>query len=136
MRGQVYVKTARGQVLTGTFQFFSSNLFPNWLEPPYRAENDEERVYVRMIDGHGLIGNLVPLHNNVPNEYFRGNHCFIQLPNNIILHSILRPYTNYAVNIPRNTRVSIRIPGEPLTIYAGALEPLGSHHPSWLPQQM
>ena len=134
MRGRVYVKTPRGQVFTGTFQFFSNNLFPNWIEPPYRAENDEERVYVRMVDGHGLIGNLVPFLNDVPNEYLRGNHCFIHLPNNITLHSALRPFTNYAVRIPRITRVIMRIPGEPHVIYAGALEPLDSHRPSWIPQ--
>ena len=135
MRGRVYVKTSGGQVFTGTFQFFSNNLFPNWIEPPYRAENDEERVYVRMTDGHGVIGNLVPFYNHVPDTNFLGNHCFIKLPNNMILHSKLRPFPNYVVRIPRSTRVMIRIPGEPLTIYAGTLVPLDSHRPAWLAQQ-
>ena len=88
-----------------------------------------------MHDGNGLIGNLMPFHNNSRNEPGRGYHCYIRLLNNVLLHAVLRPYPNHAVNIPtRSTHVYVRLPGQPHIIYSGALEPLHGSRPSWLPQ--
>ena len=135
MRGQIYVKKPSGQVFTGAFRFPMNNLLPHWLEPPYIASNDEERIYIKIVGGNGFVGNLVPFLEGISNDFLRGYHLYIQIPNNVLLHAVLQPRTNYAINIPRSTRVYVRLPGQPHVIYSGALTPLRGYRPSWLPHE-
>ena len=130
-RSQVYVDTP-SEVFVGTLEFFSNNLYPDWIGAPHREENDEDRVYVRMYGGIGLIANLVPFHNNTHSHHQPGYYCYIPLSNNILLFSYLRD-NDYALNRWRSTRVVVRIPSQAPHIFSGVLEPLHDYRPLWLP---
>ena len=82
-----------------------------------------------MYGGNGLITNLVPLH------YYQGSHraydyrCYIQLPNDTVVHAFLEPGTQ-AREFSRSTCVFVRIPDGFNRTYSGVLVPLHRYRPS------
>ena len=128
LRSHVYVQTPGDHVFVNTFPFLSQNQVPNW---PNNTENYEIKVYVRMYGGNALITNLVPLHNYARSGHVHGYHCYILLPNDILLHAYLQP-SIHTRSLQRSTCVFVRIPGGHNLIYSGVLEPWNDYRPLWL----
>ena len=131
LRSQVYVQTPAGRVFINTSPFLNQNQFPTWVIRGGRADNDEGHVYVRMYGDNGLITDLVPLHNYARNYQVYGYHCYILLPNEIILHAHLQPGIHARYYL-RPTGVFVRIPGEYNSTYSGLLEQYRGYRPLWL----
>ena len=117
-------------VLSGIFHFPIAGRFPNWVHNPLISHPVANVAYVRMPDGQGFITILEPFHNgNNPNV--QGYRCFIKSPSHTVFAAFLENNNN-ALHFAGNSRVFVRILGQPNPIYSGFLHLADGHPPAWL----
>ena len=131
-RSRIYVQLPGDHVLQGILEYREDNPLPSWVYPPYHVGNSSQpRVLVKTPFFGDMLGHLQTLHNN-HNNNVRIFRVFIPLSNFSILTASLRPGNN-TLEMPRNTRVFVRLPDPYNAIYFGILRFGDGWRPEWIP---
>ena len=126
----IYVQMRGDHVFSGELRYMAMHVFPLWVRQPGTANSPGNVAYVRMLNGDGLIANLVPFHNG-NNSNVDVYRCFIKTRNSTIFGAFLENNNN-ALHNPTDTRVFVHILGHHSPIMSGFLHRADGHPPAWL----